>query len=345
MTIHPTRQEIVLASHLVITQFRAICEVLEAALNDWGPPVEPTLNTIFCFSDPAFRDHISDAFADAAQERIPFLGFWERSCHQSVRAVGNQITSILLPDRKAFEISFHAVDRASIAEDVTPKRYREFFEASIPPATLEKIKVNWRQSKAKISALGVSGYEGVEFALQRELAQTKRDLQSAVLRQADNFVSAQLEDIRKTIDDSSSKRDEALHEVQSALCVSATLPAQELFPPLPPPIVDRLEEFEKRAAPRVRNLFNTLLNHPGLHEHLRVEHWYFEGADQQLQSGSFTDLVRLLEEALTKWGRESGFKLKRVRGAKNREAKVELVGDRQLLEKVRRKTPSKNAGG
>jgi hypothetical protein len=114
--IYPTRQEIVLASHLVDSQFRAICEVFEAAWHDWAPPDEPTLNTIFCFSEPAFRDHISGAFADAAQERVPFFGIWERSCHQSVRAVGNRIKSILLPDREAFDIQFDAVDRAGIAK-------------------------------------------------------------------------------------------------------------------------------------------------------------------------------------------------------------------------------------
>jgi hypothetical protein len=188
--IQPTHHEIILASNLVDSQFRAICEVLDAAQHDWAPPVEPTLNTIFCFSEPAFRDHISEAFADAAQERVPFFGFWERSCHQSVRAAGNQIKRLLLPDREEFDISFDAVDRVRIAEEVTPERYREYFEASIPPAVVEKIKANWGQSKAKICALGVSGYEGVEFALQRELAQAKRDLHSAV-RPADDPVPPQ----------------------------------------------------------------------------------------------------------------------------------------------------------
>jgi hypothetical protein len=222
---------------------------------------------------------------------------------------------------------------------MTPERYREYFKASIPAATVEKIKANWGQSKAKISALGVSGYEGVEFALQRELAQAKRDLRSASLRRTDNPGAAQpedspLENNRKTIGDTASKRDDdADLEIQTALSIGVTESAQEKSPPPPAQPVDPLEEFHRRASPRVRKLFSTLLSHPGLHEHSRVEHWYFAGADQQLQKSSFTDLVLELENALSTWGRKSGFELKRIRGSKFKKPEVELIGDRQLLKK------------
>ena len=146
---------------------------------------------------------------------------------------------------------------------------------------------------------------------------------------AEGDVDPRLPSQRFWDDASPGKRDDALPEFQDAVCGNVTLPAQGKS--TPPPTVNPLDEFEKKATPRVRKLFDWLLNHPGRHKHLRVEQWYVAGADRPLEDGSLTDLVRQLDEALSKWGRKSGFKIKRYRGSKFKEAEVELVGDRQGL--------------
>lgn len=181
--ISPTRQEISLASRLVRTLFHAICEVYEAALHDTGPPVEPTLESVFSYIEPAFRDHISAAYSKAAQQRIPIFGIWECSCHQTVIAVSNQIKDILLPDREAFNVLFREAELDEITAEVERERYRKYFEASISCDAIEKIRASWHESKEKLALLGEFDSDEFEFALQMESAHADRHARDAAFQQ------------------------------------------------------------------------------------------------------------------------------------------------------------------
>lgn len=179
--------EINLASNLVHAQLNAICEVCEAAQRkNAPPPVESTIESIFCNYDSAFGDSIAKSFSTAAQQRIPVCGIWSRSCHESVKAVADRIKLILRPSYKTLNVEFRKAQLEESDEAGSTKQLQSYFEASIPEDAIKDVRTRWKQTLPELFALGVPERETIEFALQQELAQATRDTNDEEFRREVN---------------------------------------------------------------------------------------------------------------------------------------------------------------